>query len=82
VVYHLAYSPDGCYLAAVLGGRNGVRVYETEGLAQVAADEDYGGDSTWADFAPDGRLVTTCLDGQLRLYSPDFGLWMSSPGRI
>jgi len=78
VIYHLAYSPDGRYLAAALGA-GGIRVYETEDFAQVAADEDYGNRSNWADFAPDGRLVTTCLDGDLRLYGPDFELLQRRP---
>ena len=42
-------------------------------------DTDYGGSSYWADFAPDGRLVTTCYDGDLRLYSPGFELQQRRP---
>jgi len=78
VILHLAYSPDGRYLAATLG-TGGIRVYETENFAQVAEDKEYGGASYWADFDPDGRLVTTCYDGDLRLYSSEFELLQRRP---
>ena len=42
VIYHLVFSPDGRHLVACLGGANGIRVYETEGFDEVAADPDYG----------------------------------------
>ena len=51
VVYHLAFSRDGRRLAATLGGKNGLRVYETAGWTEVFADRDYGDDSYCADFA-------------------------------
>ena len=38
VIYHLAYSPDGRYLAAALGEPNGIRVYETRDYGEIARD--------------------------------------------
>ena len=72
VIKHLAYSPDGRFLAAALGGRNGVRIFRAapDGGTLAGEDRDYGADSYWADFAQDGRLVTACLDGFIRLYAP------------
>jgi WD40 repeat protein len=70
-VLHVAFSPDGARLAAVLGGK-GLRVYAREtGWAEAARDEDYGDQSYGADFAPGGRLATTSWDGKVRLYSAD-----------
>ncbi|HLL72221.1 MAG TPA: caspase family protein [Pyrinomonadaceae bacterium] len=69
-VLYLVYSPDGRYLAAVLGQGNGVRVYQTGDYSSVSEDSDYGDDSYSADFDRAGRLVTACLDGFIRLYAP------------
>ena len=74
VINHLAYSKDGRYLAVCMGQDNGVRIYETEYLQPAAEDRDYGGESYGADFAPDGRFVTSSRDGYLRLYNRDFRL--------
>ena len=74
VIRHLRFSPDGRYLAATLGGSNGLRVYETAAYKQTAADPDYGDSSYWADFDANGRLVTTCYDGHIRLYGSNFKL--------
>src|SRR6516164_3109145 len=69
VVIHLAYSADGSVLAATLGS-NGIRVYNTRGAyEQLPSDAAYGADSYWADFDPQGRLVTTSFDGFVRLYA-------------
>jgi WD40 repeat protein len=73
-VVHLAFSPDGRALAATLKHGYGLRLYATDGLAEIARDADYGDDSHWFDFAADGRLVTTSLDGFIRLYDPAFNL--------
>jgi len=73
VIDHLAYSPDGRYLAACLGD-GGIRVYKTGDLSLAGGDEDYGGRSYGAHFSPDGRLATSSYDGYLRLYSRDFRL--------
>lgn len=73
-VHHLAYSPDGRFLVAALGGRNGIRLYRTSDYTQVAEDSNYGGLSPWADFtkvrgsASSIRLITSAQDGFIRLY--------------
>ena len=44
VVRHLAFSPDGQRLAATLGGKNGLRLYQPQGdgWAELARDTEYG----------------------------------------
>lgn len=69
VVNHLVFSPDGKRLAAMFGGKNGVRVYETGGWQQIGADADYYNQGYGADFDRSGRLVTSCDDGFIRLYA-------------
>jgi WD40 repeat protein len=70
-VVSLVFSPDGGRLAAGLGDA-GLRVYAKDrGWDEAARDEDYGSDVYGADFAPDGRLATTCIDGKVRLYASD-----------
>ena len=72
-VAHLVFSPDGRYLAAMLGGSNGLRVHDRDaGWDEVARDDDYGRVSYGASFATDGRLATTSEDGRLRLYDRTF----------
>ena len=70
VINHLSFSPDGRWLAAVLGGRNGVWVWDWQRGAAPMADTAYGGDSYGASWSADGRLATTSYDGKLRLYRP------------
>lgn len=74
VVNDLAWSLDGRHLAAVLGAGNGLRVFDTSDWSEVARDSDYGSRSYWVDFDDQGRLLTTCWDGYLRLYDPGFKL--------
>lgn len=73
VTRHLAFSQDGRYLVAGLN-RIGIRIYETERFTEVYRDADYGEDGYWVEFDRNGRLVTTSLDGHVRLYSSDFHL--------
>jgi WD40 repeat protein len=68
-IAHLCFSPDGQYLGASLGGKNGVRVWNTQNWQQIFSDTDYADDSYWCDFDPQNRLVTSSYDGYLRLYS-------------
>jgi WD40 repeat protein len=68
-VTNLAYSKDGRYLAAMLGG-SGIRVYDVKaGYTVLPSDSDYSGVTTWADFDKQGQLVTVSSDGYVRLYS-------------
>ena len=75
---HLAFSADGRYLAAALGA-GGVRVFRSSDWQQVMADTDYGDRSYSADFDRAGRLVTTSLDGHVRLYDASFKLIAKKP---
>ena len=56
------------------GGKNGIRVYRSSDLSEVAQDTDYDDSSYWAEFDRRGQLVTTNEDGYVRLYNADFTL--------
>ena len=65
---HLAYTPDGCFLAVVMG-KGGMRVYRLPDYVLVAEDKDYGDLAKWVESDPAGsRLATGCWDGFIRLY--------------
>lgn len=68
----LKYSPDGKYLAAALHSK-GIRIFLTNGI-EINRDEDYSDTCESLHFAPDGRLVTTSLDGYIRFYDQSFKL--------
>jgi WD40 repeat protein len=71
----LVFSADGRYLAAVLGGGSGLRIYDRDrNWSETSRDEDYRGSGYGAAFAPDGRLATTSLDGKIRVYDRSFKL--------
>lgn len=73
VVTHLAYSPDGRWLGASLGDA-GVRLFDAASGTEAGRDADYKGASYSAHFRADSRrLVTTCEDGQVRLYAVEAG---------
>ena len=74
-VNHVAYSPDGKYLALVMKFGAGVRVYRTSDYSLAMADPDYGDTSTWVEFDKSGRMVTSCFDGKVRLYDKDLHLY-------
>ncbi|MBV8819678.1 MAG: caspase family protein [Acidobacteriaceae bacterium] len=74
VLHHLAFSKNGHYLAAGLGRKNGIRIFETAGYSEVARDVDYGDSSNWLEFDQAGRLLTTSYDGFVRLYDARFRL--------
>ncbi len=70
IIAHLCVSKDGQYLGATLGGRQGVRVWNTQTWQPIFRDTNYADSSYWCDFDRRNRLVTSSLDGYLRLYSP------------
>ena len=74
VIHHLTYSPNGRFLVATLGGRNGIRIYRTSNYRLQSKDTHYRNGSHWAAFDRDGRLVTTSYDGYIRLYNQLFKL--------
>lgn len=76
VIFHLAFSPDGRWLAAGLGGANGVRVFEAGTGRLTGQDASYGGDCYSVEFRPAAaggplELLSSSDDGQLRLYPVD-----------
>lgn len=73
-INHLTYSPDGHYLAAILYGGAGLRIYDTKNYRQITGDADYGDFSWWCSFDSSNRLATTSFDGYIRLYNADFKL--------
>jgi len=73
VIFQLAYSTDGSYLAAGLGSE-GIRVYSADTYSLIKEDTDYGESVYGLAFSQDGRLATACLDGYLRLYDSNFKL--------
>lgn len=77
-INHLAFSPDGSQLAATLAQKNGMRVWRIVDWVEVGRDTDYANDSFGADWDRSGRLVTSCLDGLVRLYDKDLRLLAKS----
>jgi WD40 repeat protein len=65
---HLAYTPDGRFLAVVMG-KGGLRVYRLPDYALIAEDRNYSDFAKWVESDPTGsRLATGCFDGFIRLY--------------
>lgn len=74
VILHLAWSPDGRWLAAGLGGANGVRIFDASSGAEVGRDADVKNQSYSVEFSPPDspgglRLLSTNYDGQVRLHA-------------
>jgi WD40 repeat protein len=87
VINDIRVSPDGRWLAAVVGGGCGLRVWVADTLQPRANDEDYDsgievdddyeGAAYGIAFSRDSqRIATTCMDGFVRLYAlDDDGAW-------
>ena len=68
-VQHLALSADGTRLAAALGGRAGIRVWNATTGATLWADAGFTGPARMVAFEPRGeRLAASGADGRLRVY--------------
>src|SRR5208283_4835612 len=74
VINHIAFSADERRLAVGLHGQAGVRVLDSATGAELLADRDYGDSVYGLAFAPDGALVASSWDGQLRRYGRDLKL--------
>lgn len=70
-VNHLAFSVDDRWLAASLGGAQGVRVWDWTKLDAKPLQGPAGAASYGASWSADGRLATTSWDGQVRLFRPE-----------
>jgi WD40 repeat protein len=68
-VQHLAISADGTRLAAALGGRAGIRVWDARNGTPLWEDAAYTGPARMVAFDPAGeRLAASGADGRLRVY--------------
>ncbi|WP_137125423.1 caspase family protein [Roseomonas sp. HF4] len=70
-VQHLAFSPDGTRLAAALGGRAGIKVWDARNGRLVFEDGAYTGPARMVAFDAAGRLAASSADGGIRVYAPD-----------
>lgn len=82
LIFNLAWSPDGRFLAATLRG-GALHVYRAGTFDQVGTtpNHDCKKGSYGADFDAPGRLVVSCDDGLVRLYRskrPGYGSWRSA----
>ena len=69
VIGNLEYSPDGHYLGAVLGGPNGLRVFETDSYQLIGSDDNYFDSGLRLDFdSTSTHIITSSVDGNVRLY--------------
>ncbi len=79
VALDLAFSLDGARVAAGLGRKNGVRVWNAASGELVLEDKDYGNQVYGVTFDGFGRMATTSYDGHVRLYSADGALLKKTP---
>ncbi len=75
----LGYTADGHHLAVGLQGEGGLRILDATSFAEVASDPEYRGNLTDISAAPGGWLVTTALDGALRVYDGGHHLVQRQP---
>ena len=80
VITSIAFSADGRRVAVGLARNNGVRVLDAATGAELLVDRDYGDGVYGLAFAPDGGLITSSFDGQLRRYGPDRKMTVKRPG--
>jgi WD40 repeat protein len=69
VTLKLAFSPDGRWLAAGLGGNYGIRLWNVEsGFAEDKSDRSYRSDVYDIAFDGKDRMATASYDGNVRVY--------------
>ncbi|MDH3460495.1 MAG: caspase family protein, partial [Burkholderiaceae bacterium] len=67
-IHSLAFSADGRWLAAALGGRNGLRVWDWRANNAALADSKVKQKTYGVSWGVNNRLATTSADGRIRLY--------------
>lgn len=73
-VQHLAVSADGERLAAALGGRAGVKVWDARNGRLLWEDAAYASPARMVGFAPSGALLaSTGADGRVRMHDARSG---------
>ena len=68
VVFKLAFSESGDYLAAGLGGPNGIYVWNMRSKRLIGTDLTYKDSCEGLDWHGDERLASASFDGNARLY--------------
>jgi WD40 repeat protein len=72
VTLFLAFSPDGRFLVATLGGGGGgLRIFDSQADWREIFRDKFPGASFGAAFSADGRLAASSFDGAIRLYAYD-----------
>jgi hypothetical protein len=68
-VFHLAVSADGTRVAAALGGRSGIRIWDARNGRQLVEDSaGWTGPARMVAFDNAGRLAASSADGKIRVY--------------
>lgn len=69
-ILHLAYSPDGRWLAASMQGKGGARVFDAASGAERGRDSSLTDNAYSVHFSADSqRLVSSSYDGQVRVHA-------------
>jgi WD40 repeat protein len=71
-IFDLEFSPDGKWLAAGCTSGNGVAVYETQNWTKFKTLAGYKTEVYNVAFSKNGKFVTVCWDGKIRLYNNKF----------
>jgi WD40 repeat protein len=71
-INHIAFSPDGNAIAVAANDSKGLRIVVPGQRSIKVVDAEYKDAIVWVEFAPDGRLVASSIDGGVRLYDASF----------
>ncbi|BBM86191.1 caspase family protein [Candidatus Uabimicrobium amorphum] len=69
VIMDLEFSKNGAFLVAALGGKHGIRVYQTNNYSLFAKDIHYDGAVSKIRFNNRNQLATASRDGHIRTYN-------------